>query len=558
MGVGMHEAGLFGLVIYDGREDAVGLDVFHHGPDHLGGEQEVLFAEEVGFPMDALEFRHQHGVGAEPPDVLLDYRLVACDNDDVGFFGSAVEAHVREHHVQCLQDVQEQLVVEFVGLDPLDPKSAGFHVAAHLGVELVTEKARHAADPGVAGHADQQVVLAAVGQEKRLGVVDVNVDAGVVVAAGVPGVEPAGKIHHLVLDFHAVKILQQRVGQQVMGAHAGAKSHHARVVGLGAHRHGHERRSRLGQFVTFDGVLAVLAHAGVGLAIGLDIPMHIGFVETDGGRLSVLHHNLFVGMQVLVGTERTGGHQVRVKIHEDGRQNHQGRHQVERHAVAEPFTIDHQQHKADGKVQHGSKNQGALQLQERQENQAATCRTDNGAHRVPAVNLADGSLALEGTGKNHRDERERHARKETGRHHPQHRQGVLEKAPTDIAVGGGIENLVRLVHHAPEGLVEVQRTQGKEGHKNLSQRKDHQGVLLQKLAANGASDGKSQNESREHLVETVAGTAHQEAQQAYPDNLVNKRGKPRNGRNPEPGVLGRHGQLVFGNVIDVQRLGGTI
>ena len=34
-----------------------------------------------------------------------------CDNDNVGFLGRLVQAHVRERDIERLQDVQEQLVV---------------------------------------------------------------------------------------------------------------------------------------------------------------------------------------------------------------------------------------------------------------------------------------------------------------------------------------------------------------------------------------------------------------------------------------------------------------
>ena len=106
--------------------------------------------------------------------------------------------------------------------------------------------------------------------------------------------------------------------------------------------------------------------------------------------------------------------------------------------------------------------------------------------------------------------------------------------------------------------MEVKGAQGEKRHENLGQGKDDQGILLQKFAADGATDGKPENKGRKHLVKTVAGTAHQKAEQTYPDNLVNEGGEPRNGRNPEPGILGRHGQFVFGNVIDVQGLGGMV
>ena len=97
--------------------------------------------------------------------------------------------------------------------------------------------------------------------------------------------------------------------------------------------------------------------------------------------------------------------------------------------------------------------------------------------------------------------------------------------------------------------MEVERAQREERHENLRERKHYEGVLLEKLAAHGATDGKSQDKGGEHLVEAVARRAHQQRKQADPDDLVNERGEARDGGNPEPGALGRHRELVLGHVV---------
>ena len=236
----------------------------------------------------------------------------------------------------------------------------------------MAEEARHAAHPGVRGHADQQVVLAAVGEEERLGVVDIDVDARVIVTAGVPRVESLREVHHLVFDFHAVEIAEQRVGEQVVRAHAATEAHHAGIVGFREHGHRHEGRRRLGQFVTFDGVVAVLAHARVGLAVRLDVPVHVGFVETDGCRLAVADDNLFVGVEVLVGAERSRSDERRVEVHEQRRQHHHAADDVEHHVIAEALAVEEQQDKANREIEVGRKYQRALELQVREQQQAAT------------------------------------------------------------------------------------------------------------------------------------------------------------------------------------------
>ena len=52
----------------------------------------------------------------------------------------------------------------------------------------------------------------------------------------------------------------------------------------------------------------------------------------------------------------------------------------------------------------------------------------------------------------------------------------------------------------------------------------------------------------------MARGTHQKREQAYPYNLVDERRKARNARNPEPGRLRGHRQLVFGHIVLVQRL----
>lgn len=117
----MHEAGFLRLVVDHRGEYAVRGHTFHERLHHLGGKQEVLFAEEFRVAVDALEFLHERGVGAEARNRLLVNGLVACDNDDIGFLRRLVEAHVRERDIERFQYVQEQLVVELVGLYPLHP-----------------------------------------------------------------------------------------------------------------------------------------------------------------------------------------------------------------------------------------------------------------------------------------------------------------------------------------------------------------------------------------------------------------------------------------------------
>ena len=252
-------------------------------------------------------------------------------------------------------------------------------------------------------------------------------------------------------------------------------------------------------------------------------------------------------MQILVSAECAGGDKRGVESHEERGENHHAANHVEHGAAAEALAVDGQQDKSNREVENGSKHQRALELQERQQQQTTASRTDDGTERIPAIDLADRGFGLECACEDNRNEWERHAGKETRRHHPKEGQHVLEDAPAHVAVIRGIEYLVRLVHHHPERLMEIERTQREERHENLGERKHHQRIFFQQLAADRTADGKAENKGRKHLVEAVARRTHEQAEQTDPDNLVDKGGKAGNGGDPEPGALGRHREFGIDN-----------
>ena len=252
-----------------------------------------------------------------------------------------------------------------------------------------------------------------------------------------------------------------------MRTHATAKSDHRRIVRLVLHRHRHKCSRRLRKLIAFNRALTILAHARIGLTVRLHVIMHIGFVEADCRRLTVTYHNLLIRMQIFVSAERPRRNHVRIKIHKERRQNHHRRHHVKEHAIAELFAINDEQDKANHKVEHSCEHQRTLELQKRQQQKSTACRTKNRSYRIPAVHLANRCFALERTRQNQRNQRERHARKEARRHHPQNRKHILENAPANVTVIRRIENLVCNIHALPERLVEIQRAKRKESHENL-------------------------------------------------------------------------------------------
>ena len=85
--------------------------------------------------------------------------------------------------------------------------------------------------------------------EERRRIIDENVNARIVVATVVPRVESLRQIHHCLLNFHAVEILEQGVGEQVMRSHAAPETDHRGIVRFGLYGHRHKGGCRLREFV---------------------------------------------------------------------------------------------------------------------------------------------------------------------------------------------------------------------------------------------------------------------------------------------------------------------
>ena len=115
---------------------------------------------------------------------------------------------------------------------PLLERLGWFHIAAHFRIKFMAEQTCNTAHPRVTRHADHQIVLTAVREEERLRIVNKNVNARVVVTAGIPRIKSACEVHHLFFNFHAIKISQQWVCKQVMRSHATAKADHCGIVRL--------------------------------------------------------------------------------------------------------------------------------------------------------------------------------------------------------------------------------------------------------------------------------------------------------------------------------------
>ena len=79
----MYKTCFFSLVVDHRNKQAVRLYAFEQRLDHLVSKEEVSFAKEFRVAMNAVEFCYQCGICGESPDAFLQYRLVACNHDDV-------------------------------------------------------------------------------------------------------------------------------------------------------------------------------------------------------------------------------------------------------------------------------------------------------------------------------------------------------------------------------------------------------------------------------------------------------------------------------------------
>ena len=85
--------------------------------------------------------------------------------------------------------------------------------------------------------------------EERRRIVNENVNARVIVAAVIPRIKALRQIHHGLLNFNAVKVLEQGICKQVVSTHAATEADHRSVVGLRLHGHRHEGCGRLRKFI---------------------------------------------------------------------------------------------------------------------------------------------------------------------------------------------------------------------------------------------------------------------------------------------------------------------
>jgi len=109
---------------------------------------------------------------------------VARDDQQVGV-GRGVDRVVGEVVGERAQHRGDQADVDLVELEPLHHDTARVQIAAHVAIELGSEKARDAAHPRVGGLAHDDVVALIVGREVGLRVVEDDAAARVGERAGV-------------------------------------------------------------------------------------------------------------------------------------------------------------------------------------------------------------------------------------------------------------------------------------------------------------------------------------------------------------------------------------
>ena len=134
-----------------------------------------------------------------------------------------------------------QRVVDLVQMQPLAEDAVRREVAAHAMIELVGEEPGHAAHPRIARLRNDDVVLARIGGEERLRVVDDEARPLVIEHAAVRRIEHARAGDHLRLDLDRHGLLQRRASEQKVRRHARALADDRRELRV---RHVRERDDR--------------------------------------------------------------------------------------------------------------------------------------------------------------------------------------------------------------------------------------------------------------------------------------------------------------------------
>jgi hypothetical protein len=233
---------------------------------------------------------------AQSVRVPADRLLRADEQEVVGLAGEGLDAS--EDAAQRGVDRAHRLRVHLVRLEPLDEDAAGLEAVPDGLVEVLREEAR---DPGavrVARLREDEIVLAARGQQELARVADRDVDPGVRQNAAVDRGAVARHAEHRRLELGDVDALDRRQRPEPAGRRAGAETDDERVLDAGmergAHHPAHDLSGRVLSRVPVDLAVDDERRAAARLEEGHGALAPVG-VPGDQAALVSLPHDHVVG-----------------------------------------------------------------------------------------------------------------------------------------------------------------------------------------------------------------------------------------------------------------------
>ncbi len=473
----------------------------------------------------------------------------AGEDQDVPVVGDVHDVVV-ELAAQGIQRGGHGRGVDLVELQPLQHQAARREVALDLPVELDGEQAGNAADPGIGGFGDDQVVLPLAAREVGLGILDVDPAARIVEGQVREFSEQARSLDHRALDLDGFDLGHARIEQQRMGGAARAHADDGHLPGI---RAGHQRQRRAEDLGVFVGGRRTADKSGrIRLAVGqdrhgaVDVPRHV-----DGGALAVaVKQDLGADArhaEAIHARRGPGG----IEWNEGGDAGREQQAARQRQCRGGPGDAAEarQQPQAQRQVHRGAGDDDLAQAQQRHHQLHRRQHSGDAAERVHRIDPADGGLAAAVAQQGVGDQGQGGAGEEGHRQHQRQADCLRGEVEDDVAGFIALQGLEQR-RHPVEG-VSVQRDgeERRAAHGDLDPAEQAQrcGLALDAVADVEAAGGEAEDESRQHQLEGVGGRAQHQGQHAQPADLVEERGRAgEEGRRQEQGRRRRGGRARGG------------
>ena len=204
-----------------------------------------------------------------------------------------------------------------------------------------------------------------------------------------------------------------------------------------------------------------------------------------------------------------------------------------------------EQGNAEQRIDERAKHQRTFQSQQRQAEVHRDQHACDGPERIRGIDLPDRALARAAAQQRAGDKRQRHAGEKRRRQHHQRRDALAGKIKEQIAGIRARKPLHQVLHQLEAAVVDRQRGECCEGHRDLHPAEQLLGTgqAVHQAPHGEASQRQAENECREHEFEGVRGGAQHQRQHADPTDFVDERCQAREQRHHQQRVRRRRAVL---------------